>query len=127
MVDGVLTIESVTNPASLTLGNDVLSQALEQRRIEAKNAYVEFAGVVLSAIQNRRAELASRRALLEKELEVVREAENKLLAATADDVVSGPKGLMPVAAVLGMKCEAMDFAADNGISVPANDDPIWSV
>ena len=120
-----LTVESVTNPSSLSVDNTVLGEALKAKAESAQKSYVVFAGRVLDEIQKTRAYYAQRAAELQKQMDELRKAESKLARVSSSEVVSSAKGLFPVCAVLGLKSEAVQFAQDNGLIVPANNDKIW--
>lgn len=119
----LLTVESVTNPTAVQFGNTVIDAALRVRAEKAQKAYVDFAGTILDVLANRKA----RHAQTIKDLEAAIAVEQKNLAALikAQDLVGGPKGLFPLAAALGMKQSAMEFARTNSIVVPASTDDVW--
>lgn len=121
--DVVLTIEAVTNPESMTFGTSVIDQALKNRAEKAQKAYIGFAESILDVLANKRA----RHTQTIRYLEAAIASEKKALEtlAKAQDSVNTRKGLFPLAAALGMKESAINFARVNSIVVPASTDDVW--
>lgn len=119
----VLTIDAVTNPESMSFGTSVIDAALKNRAEKAQKAYVEFAGNILDVLANKRA----RHTQAIRDLEAAIAAEKKALdsLSKAQDAVNSRKGLFPLAAALGMKESAINFAKANSIVVPASTDDVW--
>lgn len=120
-----LTIANVTNPSLLQVDDSILGKALSAKAESAQQAYVEFAVQVLNTYQAARARLLQRKVALQKEIDDLTKAEDRLNKAQAASTTE--KGLFPLCAELDMKSEAMDFAASNGLVVPASSDSVWNV
>lgn len=118
-----LTVQDVIGPK--TFGGDVLSQALKAKVESANKQLIAFASAILSSAQARNTQLAQQEIDLEAALLKVRADRAKITAAAAH--ATATDNIFPLAAVVGQKQGAIQFAQSAGVLVPANDDPIWTV
>lgn len=121
-----LTISAVTNPTSIKFGDGVLATALKEQAEKANANYVSFAKFILERVQRERACLTQEKLALEAKIKTLTEREEKINKGI--DAADDPnKGLFPLAAILGLKEDAIYFAKENGVVVPSNTDPVWSL
>lgn len=118
-----LTVQDVISPR--TFGGDVLSQALKAKAEAASKQLIDFAGRVLSSAQAINTNLAQQEIDLEAALKKVREQRAKINAAA--DHAQATNNVFALAAVVGQKASAIQFAQQAGLLVPANDDAVWTV
>lgn len=118
-----LTVQDVISPR--TFGADVLSQALKAKAECASKQLVDFAGKVLSSAQAINTQLAQEEINLEAQLKAVRERKAKITAAAEHAQASN--NVFALAAAVGQKQAAIQFAQAAGLLVPANDDVVWTV
>lgn len=119
-----LTIADVISP-SKTFTASVLGEALKTKQDKASKALVGLAGVILDRAGCVAAELAQEAADLEARL-----VANRKTTAKLDEVVAyaqSTNNVFALAAHVGLKSTAVQFAASNGLVVPANADPIWGL
>lgn len=119
-----LTVADVINP-SVALPVGVFGDALKKKKAKADEKLVGFAGQVLETTQRRMTALATTKAALVAELDKIKADEARVTAAA--EYAQATNNVFALAAVVGMKQTACQLAAEAGLVVPANDDPIWTV
>jgi len=118
-----ITVEQVIAPQSL--GNGVLQQALGKKLERAREKMSEYAQKLLDVAQARNTSLATREIQLKEELAKIEKERAKIKGAADYADVSG--NMFPLAAVVGAKQTAIQFAQECGLVVPPNDSSVWSV
>ncbi len=119
-----LTIADVIDP-NKSFTASVLGAALKTKSDKAAAALQGLAGTVLDRVGCEAAKLAQEKKELEAALAVNAKATAKLDAHVAH--TQATNNVFSLAAHVGMKSAATQFAASNGLVVPANTDPIWSL
>ena len=121
---GQLTIQQLIQP-SLTLGSGILGKALSKRKEAADDALCDFTQQVVDVASQLATRYAQTKAELEAQLAEVSKRAAKLDAAAAH--ADKTSNIFALAAAVGKKAEAMNWAARANLVVPTNDDPIWTV
>lgn len=119
-----LTIADVINPNKAFTAS-ILGEALKQKQAKAATALTGLAGAILDRAGCVAAGLAQEAADLKAKLAINEKATAKLdeHVAYAQDT----NNVFALAAHVGLKATAIQFAASNGLVVPANADPIWGL
>ncbi|HRA10023.1 MAG TPA: hypothetical protein PKX31_00045 [Chitinophagaceae bacterium] len=118
-----LTVADVIAPS--TFGSDVIGKALAKKQAAALEKLEGFTVGVLTSAQNRSTALARAKKNLEDELASVHKEIDRINVAAAH--AQSTQNIFCLAAAVGAKQSAIQFAQCAGLLVPTNDDLIWSV